>query len=110
MSPNSSEIENYLADCWCEINGGGVVTEDQTKAMEEVKRMYQKYTYRAEVSYTDPTGCELNESHWVTQSEVAKILNILGVGAIECDHVEIIPIDSETKKPIRKDDLPLVEA
>lgn len=32
------EIEQFLADFWVEINGGGVITYDQIVAMEKIKK------------------------------------------------------------------------
>lgn len=44
-----SEQQQYLADSWCEINGGGIVTPDQVKAILAIeKQVREEDTLRAE--------------------------------------------------------------
>ena len=33
---NKEEKDQYLIDSWCEINGGGIVTQDQIDLMRQV--------------------------------------------------------------------------
>lgn len=44
-----NDVEEYLATCWCEINGGGVVTQDQLDHMEQIKDDVYKRAQEAQM-------------------------------------------------------------